>query len=272
MNTTLNISIDWAALEMVTTLLNDDELASLMRALVACVSGKDAEPMLKTSGQRIAFALLSPPIVSSVKRVATLRANGAKGGRPRKHPVEPAETQNLTSPAGKNQEETIKKSKKEDLSPTPPIEEKNKKNNNITLSPITREEEKRGSAKVILSHEELQRQMLNEQPWLDELCMSRHISRHDMERYIADFIKFLRERDLCETLPHAKAHFVNQLPYIIKIFTNNTNHPSYHENNQRYIADPVARRQAEREARRQEVCRAIAELEAASQQPAVIPF
>ncbi len=113
--------------------------------------------------------------------------------------------------------------------------------------------------------------MLNEQPWLDELCMSRHISRQDMERYIANFIKFLRERDLCETLPHAKVHFVNQLPYIIKIY-NNTSNPFNHENNQRFIADPVARRQMERESRRQEVCRAIAELAAESQQPVVIPF
>jgi hypothetical protein len=91
-----------------------------------------------------------------------------------------------------------------------------------------------------------------------------------MALYIADFIKFLRERDLHESLPHAKAHFVNQLPYIIKIYTNNNT--SHHENNQRFIADPVARRQWEREARRQEVCAALTELAAKSQQPAIDPF
>jgi hypothetical protein len=121
----------------------------------------------------------------------------------------------------------------------------------------------------MLEWEELQQQMLREQPWLDELCMSRGMSREDMASYVADFIKYLRERDLRETLPHAKAHFVNQLPYIIKIYKTNR---SNHESNQRFIADPVARRQSERESRRQAVCRAITGLAASSQQPAGNPF
>lgn len=276
MNTTHNISIDLATLAMLAASLKDDELASLMRALVACASGDDAEPMLNTSGLRIAFALLSPPIVRSVKRVATLRANGAKGGRPRKRD-KPSDSPTPLVPEP-SPLVSAKKSNKEELSPTPPIEEKNKKNI-ITPSPIAQARDndlKHGTATAaivtppVLEWEDLQRQMLNEQPWLDELCMSRRIRPEDMALYIADFIKFLRERDLHESLPHAKAHFVNQLPYIIKIYTNNNT--SHHENNQRFIADPVARRQREQEARRQEVCAALTELAAKSQQPAIDPF
>ena len=122
---------------------------------------------------------------------------------------------------------------------------------------------------TILEWDALQEQMQHEQPWLDELCMSRRIRAEDMKRYIADFIKYLRERDLKETLPHAKAHFVNQLPYIIKIYKTNQDN---HENSQKFITDPVARRQFERESRRQEVCRAIAGLAAQSGQPAVNLF
>lgn len=119
---------------------------------------------------------------------------------------------------------------------------------------------------------ELQEQLLREQPWLDELCMSRHISQQDMATYVMDFIAYLRERDLCETLPQAKVHFVNQLPYIVKIYKTNSHEKPNSKYRQEYIADPVARRQFEREARRQEVCRAIAEIAAESQQPLVVPF
>lgn len=279
MKTTLNITLDTDALTLATAHLDNDELARLMRALTACALGEEGEQYLNTSGLRLAFALLSPPIAQSVKRVATLRANGAKGGRPRKQLVPAAvETQNLASPSQESAGFPLvssKKSKKEDLSPTPPIEEKNKKNNIITpsQSACAREEKQDKttvpvSRTVVLEWEELQRQMLQEQPWLDELCMSRGISREDMEHYIADFIKYLRDRDLRETLPHAKAHFVNQLPYIVKIYNSQQNH----ENNPQFIADPVARRQSERESRRQAVCRAIAGLAAQGEQPACHPF
>lgn len=126
---------------------------------------------------------------------------------------------------------------------------------------------------VLPELDDLQEQLLNEQPWLDELCMSRHISPQDMAMYIMDFIAYLRERDQRESLSRAKVHFVNQLPYIIKIYKTNNNHENrISKTNQEFIADPVARRRFEQECRRQEVCRAIAEVTAASQRPAVLPF
>jgi len=281
MNATLNISIDTAMLALVTSSLNDEELARLTRALVACACGEEAEPFLNTSGLHIAFALLSPPITQSMQRIITLRANGAKGGRPRKHPKPTAEASEpsdsvSTKPAVASGLVSSKKSKKEDLSPTPPIEEKNKKNKNITPSQSACAiEAEPGQTTLAASRpetapplEELQEQMLREQPWFDELCLSRRISQQDMAMYLMDFIKYLREQDARETLPHAKAHFVNQLPYIIKIYKTNQNH----ENNQKFITDRVARREFERESRRQEVCVALTELAAQSQQPAIDPF
>jgi len=281
MNATLNISIDTAMLALVTSSLNDEELARLTRALVACACGEEAEPFLNTSGLHIAFALLSPPITQSMQRIISLRANGAKGGRPRKHPKPTAEASEpsdsvSTKPAVASGLVSSKKSKKEDLSPTPPIEEKNKKNKNITPSQSACAiEAEPGQTAIAASRpeapptlEELQEQMLREQPWFDELCMSRRISQQDMAMYLMDFIKYLREQDARETLPHAKAHFVNQLPYIIKIYKTNQNH----ENNQKFITDRVARREFERESRRQEVCVALTELAAQSQQPAIDPF
>ena len=288
MKTTFNITLDADTLALAVTQLSNDELGRLMRALEACARGEDGEQYLNTSGQRIAFALMSPPVARRAKRFATLRANGAKGGRPRKQPVDPVETQNIEShrvstvevgspvPAASGSTlVSTKKSKKEDLPPTPPIEEKIKKNNIITPSHgACAGEGKGGHSSVPVTHvvpelEELQRQMLHEQPWLEQLCMTRRIRAEDMALYIADYIKFLRERDLRKTLPHAKAHFVNQLPYIIKIYKS---HQDNHENSQKFIADPVARRQSERESRRQAVCRAIAGLAAQGQQPACRPF
>ena len=147
MKTTLNINLDTAMMVTVAASLKNSELGRLFRAITARMAGEDAEVHLNNSGLRLAFALLGPSIDDSLQRLALNRANGAKGGRPRKHPVDPAdsavETQNLASPCcgtamnmsptgetinaspiEKNQEETLKKSKKEDLSPTPPIEEK----------------------------------------------------------------------------------------------------------------------------------------------------
>lgn len=284
MKKTLNIDIDPAMMMTVSTSLKHCELGRLFSALAARMAGEDAEVYLNNSGLRLAFALLSPAIDDSLQRLALNRANGAKGGRPRKHPVEPVMTQNPSSPEGKNHEETSKKSKKEDLSPTPPIEEKNKKNNNITLSPPacadeTDETNETNEKTVALSLTEvpeletLQEQLLGEQPWLDELCMSRRIGQQDMAMYIMDFIAYLRERDQRETLSRAKVHFVNQLPYIIKIYKTKNNHETRNAKTyQEYIADPVARRRAERESRRQEVCHAIAEVAAEGQCPAVVPF
>lgn len=271
MKTTLNIAFDPSLMATVAAQLKNCELGRLFRALEARMNGEDAEQYLNNSGLRLAFALLCPAIDESLERLAMNRANGAKGGRPRKHPVP------------SDQGVSTKKSKKEDLSPTPPKEEKIKKNNIITPSQSAcAREDDRDKKTLALPHEhdpvphpvvvpsleELQEQMLREQPWFDELCMSRRISQQDMAMYVMDFIKYLREQDVRETLPHAKAHFVNQLPYIIKIYKTKQNH----ENNQKFIANSVTRRKFERESRRQEVCLSIAELAAQSQQPVSDPF
>ena len=277
MTTALNISIEPELMATIAGALKNAELGRLMRAVSACMNGEEAETgqLLNSSGLRLAFSLLQPAIAEAKQRLATNRANGARGGRPRKHPLPDKEAAKPVS---------TKKSKKEDLSPTPPIEEKNKKNNNITLSPPacadeTDETNETNEKTVALSLTEvpeletLQEQLLKEQPWLDELCTRRRIGQQDMAMYIMDFIAYLRERDQRETLSRAKVHFVNQLPYIIKIYKTKNNHETRNAKTyQEYIADPVARRRAERESRRQEVCHAIAEVAAEGQCPAVVPF
>ena len=186
MKSTLNIAINTDLMALVQTSLQPDELASLFSALTALMTGEDASQHLKTSGLRLAFALLSSPIGMSLKRRATNRANGARGGRPRKRSVLEAEKGSPQSSTMGLESVTAKKSKKEDLPPTPPIEEINKKNNSIK---------------------------------------------------------------------------------------NNQKNETNHCNNRwQYIADPVARRESERQSRYQEVCRSIAELTAQGVQPAEVPF
>ena len=276
MTTALNISIEPELMATIAGALKNAELGRLMRAVSVCMNGEEAETgqLLNSSGLRLAFSLLQPAIAEAKQRLATNRANGARGGRPRKHPLPDKEAAKPVS---------TKKSKKEDLSPTPPIEEKNKKNN-ITLSSHARVDEtnetnETNENSVALSLTEvpeldtLQEQLLREQPWLDELCMSRRIGQQDMAMYIMDFITYLRERDQRETLSQAKVHFVNQLPYIIKIYKTNNNHETRNtKTHQEYIADPVARRRAEQKSRLEDCYCAIAEVAAASQCPADVPF
>ena len=133
MKSTLNINFDPAMMTMVAASLNSSELGRLFRAITACMTGEDAGEHLSNSALRLAFALLRPSIDESLQRLAVNRANGAKGGRPRKHPA-PVEAQMPApscDPSGspdKSLEKPSKKSKKEENSPTPPKEEKNKKN------------------------------------------------------------------------------------------------------------------------------------------------
>ena len=186
MKTTLNIAINTDLMALVQTSLQPDELASLFSALTALMTGEDATQHLNTSGLRLAFALLSSPIGTSLKRRATNRANGAKGGRPRKRPVQEAENQAPAPDTLGSPSVTAKKSKKEDLPPTPPIEEKNKKNNSL-----------------------------------------KNYQKHE-----------------------------------------NTNN----KNRWQFIADPVARREQERQSRLQEVCGVITQLATQGEQPAPVPF
>jgi len=186
MKSTLNIAVNTDLMALVQASLQPDELASLFSALTALMTGGDASQHLNTSGLRLAFALLSSPIGSSMKRRAVNRANGAKGGRPRKRSLQDAEKPTPPSSTMGSESVTAKKSKKEDLPPTPPIEEKNKKN--------------------------------------------------------------------------------------ISIKNNQKNETNNSNNRWQYIADPVARRESERQSRYQEVCRSIAELAAQGVQPAEVPF
>ncbi len=279
MTTALNISIEPELMATIAGALKNAELGRLMRALSACMNDEEAEvdQLLNNSGLRLAFALLQPAVADAKQRLATNRANGARGGRPRKHPLPDKEA--AAKPV------STKKSKKEDLSPPPPIKKKNKKNNIITLSSShacvdetdemneTNEKAVAVSMTEVPELETLQEQLLREQPWLGELCMSRRISQQDMAMHIMDFITYLRERDQRETLSQAKVHFVNQLPYIIKIYKTNNNHETRNtKTHHEYIADPVARRRAEQESRHQDCYRAIAEVAAESQCPAVVPF
>lgn len=134
MTTTLNISIEPSLMATIASALKNAELGRLLRALAACMSdsGEDMGQWLNNSGLRLAFALLHPAIDEAKQRLATNRANGARGGRPRKHPL-PEEGLEAAKPV------SSKKSKKEDLSPTPPIEEKNKKKKYNSLSTRGRE-------------------------------------------------------------------------------------------------------------------------------------
>ena len=185
MKNTINAQLDPALWAKVTQTLKGSELARLMRALAALMNGEDPTEHLNTTGLRLAFALLSEPIAYSMERHERNRVNGAKGGRPRSNRTDETEEADADGDRGLPWVRT-KKSKKEDLPPTPPIEEKIKKNNSI------------------------------------------------------------------------KNYQKNE----------NTNN----KNRWQFIADPVARREHERQSRLQEVCGVITQLATQGEQPAQVPF
>lgn len=189
MKNTLNIGIDTELMAVVKASLQANELANLFSALTALMTGEEPSQYLDTSGLKLAFTLLSTSIGKSMKRRATNRANGAKGGRPRKQRAPDGENQVTKTDTAGLPSVSTKKSKKEDLPPTPPIEEKIKKNSLIN--------------------------------------------------------KFNK-------------------------FQNHEN--TSNKNRWQYIADPVARREYERQSRRQEVCGAISELATQGECPAEVPF
>lgn len=130
MRNILNMKFNIDTYELVLTTLKDSEIAKLSRALFAHQRQDDPHRFLTSSGLRLAYALLVRDLDAMAQRQATLRANGARGGRPRKHPaansVTPVSSVKSVPPVPQNQ--TKPNEKKEDLPPTPPIEEKNKKN------------------------------------------------------------------------------------------------------------------------------------------------
>lgn len=132
MKSTLNINFDPAMMTMVASSLNSSELGRLFRAITACMAGEDAGEHLSNSGLRLAFALLRPSIDESLQRLAVNRANGAKGGRPRKHPAPveaqmPAQTCEPSGSTEKSQEKPSKKAKKKKFPPHPLKKKKIKK-------------------------------------------------------------------------------------------------------------------------------------------------
>ena len=284
MKTTLTYDTD--AYLVVARSLKPAELGRLFQALAATMNGLDGSEHVTGSAIRLAYNLLAPSIEQSIERRAALRSNGSKGGRPRRSgtPAPGGDTaagaddcrcrDNEVKPKAE-----VKKSKKEDLPPTPPIEEKIKKNNSQTnsLSPA------RASGVQVPDYDELERMMLSEEPWLEQLCMARRIGHDDMATYVADFVNYLRQQDSRETLSQAKTHFVNQLPYIIKLYKNQQHHAdTTHTRNawrqpanaciQHYIYDPVARAEAEHASRQAAVARQIAALADEARHPRPLPF
>lgn len=134
MTTTLYIPTEPELMATIAGALNNAELGRLWHALAATMGDHDGDigQYLNNSGTRLAYALLQPAIDEAKQRLATNRANGARGGRPRKHPLPATADTPTPVPTADNAQPSktvsAKKSKKEDLPPTPPIEEKNKKN------------------------------------------------------------------------------------------------------------------------------------------------
>jgi len=99
--------VEPADLMMVTAALNNGELARLFRALAARMAGEEVEPFINTSGLRLAFAILSPTVDESMQRLATNRANGARGGRPRKNTEADAVVEGFESVSTKKSKKDI---------------------------------------------------------------------------------------------------------------------------------------------------------------------
>lgn len=124
-----------------------------------------------------------------------------------------------------------------------PIQEYNKN--------ILEEERENAHTHAHACEEDLATQMINEQPWFEQLCMSRRIDPQTMINLIHDFCSYLRDIDKKESLMEAKMHFVNQLPKQLQILKNGQ---TYNTN------DPVTKRQYERNQRLQSVAARAAAL------------
>jgi len=221
MKTTLNLLIDPALMATVAAQLKNSELGRLFRALAAHMAGEDAGQYLTNSGLRLAYALLSPSIDESLERKAVASARGARGGRPRKEP----DCRVASSGTAENGVST-KKSKKEDLPPTPPIEEKIKKNNPVVVD----EAHEREMFKKDILDNDLRR---------EQACMSLHIDPGEYRQLACEIFsdwEFNGEQEW------SLKHLLNTMR--IKVRDNNRNKHQYHgqiHQTRRDITDTTAR-------------------------------
>ena len=189
MKSLLTVQIDPSRWLTVSETLSDDELGLLVKALAALMSGGDPMPHLTTSGLRIGFALLSEPFANSIRRQQQNRVNGAKGGRPRTN-----KGTEVIAGAG-SPSVTSKKSKKEDLPPTPPIEEKNKKN---ILSVVD----------DALAREQFKEEVLNNDLRREQACASLHIDTGEYLRLVGEV---LNEWEFADEQEWSYKHLLNTL-------------------------------------------------------------
>ena len=68
-----------------------------------------------------------------------------------------------------------------------------------------------------ISHDEVEKNLLESAAWRNTVCMTRKITQVDLEKYIIDFVNYCREIEKeHDTMSDARKHFINQLPHIIK--------------------------------------------------------
>lgn len=193
MKTTLTVQIDPSRWLAVSEALSDDELSLLVKALAALMCGGDPMQYVTTSGLKIGYALLSEPLADSIRRQQQNRVNGAKGGRPRTRRKTVDESD--TADAGL-QRVSSKKSKKEDLSPTPPKEEKNKKDN---LPAVVDD---------ALSREQFKQDVLNNDLRREQACASLRIDPGTYQRLVGEV---LNEWEFADEPDWSYKHLLNTL-------------------------------------------------------------
>ena len=211
MKSLLTVQIDPSRWLTVSEALSDDELSLLVKALAALMCDGNPMQYVTTSGLKIGYSLLSEPITDSMRRQERNRANGAKGGRPRTR-------RNTSEVLDEDRDKTdggslwvsSKKSKKEDLSPTPSIEEKNKKN----ILPAVVED--------ALSREQFKQEVLNNNLRQEQACTSLRIDPGEYQRLVG---QVLNEWEFVDEPDWSYKHLLNTL----RIKVRNQSKPIHHE-------------------------------------------
>ncbi len=142
------------------------------------------------------------------------------------------------------------------IPPTPPLY--NTQDNNYSLSSGVRTCEE--GEEAIKAIDELEKELLGSQIWIETLCKNRQLTAKEVTTYIMDFCAWLREVGQPETLTEARRHFVNQLPHIIRKYQQTTEQDN--NNGNRITNSPRTRRQDERRSRAEGYAAAIASLAA----------